>query len=146
MQQTAEELRATVETVSPQLLAITEAESEARPTRGKWSKKEILGHLIDSASNNHQRFVRTQLQGELDFPGYEQEGWVETQSYLSESWEQLVQLWKSYNLHLAHVISRVPEEKLKSRVVINNGDPVSLELIMIDYVRHLKHHLEQIFR
>jgi len=144
MQETVAEINATIETASARLLQITESESEARPEPGKWSKKEVLGHLIDSASNNHQRFVRAQIQGELVFPGYEQDSWTAVQCYQQAPWERLVQLWQSYNLHLSHLMACVPGEKLKNRCVINDGDPVSLEFLMTDYVRHLKHHLDQI--
>jgi len=144
MRDVAEDLRATVEAAAPRLLVIGEAESGARPAPGKWSQKEILGHLIDSAANNHQRFVRAQLGGELAFPGYEQEGWVSLQQYRDLPWEGLVTLWRSYNLHLAHLIGTVSGERLATRCVINERDPVTLEFLMRDYVAHLKNHLGQI--
>lgn len=144
MRDVAEDLRATVEAAAPRLLAIGDAESGARPAPGKWSQKEILGHLIDSAANNHQRFVRAQLGGELTFPGYEQEGWVSLQQYRDLPWEGLVTLWRSYNLHLAHLIGAAPGERLATRCVINERDPVTLEFLMRDYVAHLKSHLGQI--
>ena len=128
----------------PRLQAITEAESSVRPAEEKWSKKEILGHLVDSASNNHQRFVRAQLSAEIRLPEYDQEAWVRTQSYQTESWNDLVQLWKLYNLHLIHTAAKIPEEKLKSMCFIGDNPPVTLEFIITDYVRHLRHHLEQI--
>jgi hypothetical protein len=145
MQETVEEMRSTIEAAARQLLAITEPGSETRPAPDKWSKKEVLGHLIDSAANNHQRFVRAQLSDELSFPGYEQEGWVATQRYQGESWEQLVRLWQSYNLHLLHLMRGVPAGKLQNRCRIGQGEPVTLEFLMTDYLRHLKHHLGQIF-
>lgn len=145
MQQTLEDFSATITTASRQLLEITEAESETRPAPGKWSKKEILGHLIDSASNNHQRFVRVQLKDGLALPGYEQERWVTAQAYQREPWEQIIQLWKNYNLHLLNVMACVPEEKLKHHCTVGDGEPVSLEFLMTDYVHHLQHHLGQIF-
>lgn len=143
MKKTAEELRSTIEAAIIQLRAITEAESQERPAPTKWSKKEIIGHLIDSAANNHQRFVRLQLSDQLSLPGYEQDGWVSVQHYQNESWEQLVQLWRSYNLHLAHVMADVPEDKLENTCAIGGDAPVTLGFIMTDYVRHLKHHLRQ---
>src|SRR5437762_2721167 len=136
MKNRIEEFKKIVETVPAQLLSISDNESGLRPS-GKWSKKEILGHLIDSASNNHQRFVRAQLSDEISLPGYEQDSWVDVQSYNSEEWEKLIQLWKSYNLHLVHLMSQVPEEKLKNRCIIGGAEPVSLEFLMTDYVSHL---------
>src|SRR5882672_12120249 len=99
MRQTAIELQQIVERSETRLLGFTEAEVQARRFSGKWSRKEVLGHLIDSASNNHQRFVRAQLQGELVFPGYQQDRWNQLQQYQSERWENLVRLWASYNRH-----------------------------------------------
>jgi hypothetical protein len=122
-----------VDETEPRLSALTEPESAGHSRAGKWSRKEILGHLIDSASNNHQRFVRAQLDGELNFPGYSQDGWNRAQQYQSEPWANLVQLWSSYNRHLAHVIAAIPED----------AGP-TLEFLVTDYVRHLQHHLEQI--
>ena len=100
--------------------------------------------MIDSAANNHQRFVRAQLGQELAFPGYERERWVAVQRYQDESWEALVALWQHYNRHLLHVMVRVPGEQWRRRCVIGDSNPVTLEFLMKDYVVHLKHHLEQI--
>jgi len=91
---------------------MTEAQSEERRAPGKWSPKEIVGHLIDSAANNHQRFVRAQFQDNLIFTGYEQQMWVSAQHYGEASWPSLVSLWKMYNLHLLHLISHIPVHRL----------------------------------
>src|SRR5258706_9340245 len=112
MRQTAMQLQQIVERSVDCLLALTEADSQARRPSGEWSKKEILGHLIDSACNNHQRFVRAQLEAELVFPGYEQEGWARCQGYATADWALLVELWAAYNRHLAAAIARIPAEKL----------------------------------
>jgi len=142
---TARELANIVNEFAPRLLAISESKSGERTSPGKWSAKQILGHLIDSASNNHQRFVRAQQEVEVRLAGYEQERWVEAQAYQNESWDNLVSLWSSYNRHLAHVISVVPERKLTNTCALGENDPVSLGFLITDYIRHLKHHLEQIF-
>jgi len=144
MQNARKELESLLSMAIPRLLALSEAESSSRPAPDKWSKKEILGHLIDSASNNHQRFVRAQLSSEIRLPEYEQEDWVRTQSYQTESWENLVQLWKSFNLHLMHLGAEIPVDRLSSMCFIGTNEPVTLEFIFIDYVRHVKHHLQQI--
>ena len=127
------------------LTQISEAQSEERLAPGKWSRKEILGHLIDSASNNHQRFVRTQLASQVSFPGYTQTEWVEMQGYQSESWENLIQLWAAFNRHMLHLISRIPEARADNRCVVGGGEPVTLRFLVEDYTRHLEHHLSQIF-
>src|SRR4051812_3645052 len=100
MEDELEDFRRTVEESAARLLGITEEKSRAPRIEGKWSPKEIIGHLIDSASNNHQRFVRAQFTDDLVFPGYEQESWVRAQKYSEEPWPLLVVLWRSFNLHL----------------------------------------------
>jgi hypothetical protein len=144
MQDTARELSSIVESASSSLLKLTEGESEIRTAEGKWSRKEILGHLIDSATNNHQRFVRVQLTDDLSLPGYEQNAWVESQSYQTAGWSGLVGLWRAYNLHLAHLIAHIPEAKLSHRVTVGQDQPVTLEFLIHDYLSHLKHHLAQL--
>jgi hypothetical protein len=145
MQNALSEYESLIKGALPRLRSIADQESAVRPAPDKWSKKEILGHLIDSASNNHQRFVRAQLSGEIRLPGYDQEAWARTQSYQTETWENLVELWNSYNLHLLHTASTMPEDKLSSLCFIGENEPVTLEYLVVDYIRHLKHHLQQIF-
>src|SRR6267143_1674947 len=110
MQDFLDDFRATIDVASKQLLEISAEKSQVPRAQGKWTPIEIIGHLIDSASNNHQRFVRSQFSDDLIFAGYEQEGWVRVQNYQSESWPELVQLWRLYNQHILHLMSLVPEE------------------------------------
>lgn len=109
-----------------------------------WSIKEILGHLIDSAANNHQRFVRAQEGGVLMFPKYEQDHWVRVQDYTACEWPELVELWRLYNRHLSHVVARISADHLTVECRIGPSDPVTLAYLITDYVDHLKHHLKQI--
>ncbi|MBL8208304.1 MAG: DinB family protein [Blastocatellia bacterium] len=134
----------TIQTAYVRLVQITEAESEQFPAPGKWSKKQILGHLIDSAANNHQRFVRVQLTNGLSLLGYTQNDWVAVQQYQSASWGDLLTLWKSYNQHLLHVMKNIPTEKLPHTFRIDESEEVTLGYWMEDYVQHLQHHLQQI--
>ena len=142
----AERLRQTVSRAVGRLRTCNDAEASFKPTPTRWSKKEVLGHLIDSASNNHQRFVRAQLHGDLRFPGYEQEGWARCQDYAAADWQMLIDLWRSYNQHLAHVIARIPADRLATLCWIGDGDAVTLEWLVEDYQRHLDHHLLQLDR
>jgi hypothetical protein len=126
------------------LLEVLEEDSMAPVLKGGWSRKQVLGHLIDSASNNHQRFVRVSLQGSLEFPGYDQDGCVRVQAIQDAPWPVLVALWVSYNRFLAHVIARLPADKLEAPCRIGAGQPVTLRFLVEDYVAHLLHHLRQI--
>lgn len=150
-----DDFRQTVERAAARLLEIPEAQSEQPRAEGKWSPKQVIGHLIDSAANNHQRFVRAQFTDELIFPGYAQEDWIRVQHYQEEGWQDLVQLWKSYNQHMAHLMSFVPEEtrsQLRTKHNLNElasdsikvDEPVTLDFFMRDYVDHMKKHLGQI--
>lgn len=126
------------------LQQVSEEQSRKPVLAGGWSPKQVIGHLIDSASNNHQRFVRAALQGSLDFPGYEQQGWVRVQAVEEEPWPHLVALWASYNRHLAHVVAHLPSAQLEAVCRIGSGEPVTLRFLVEDYLRHLLHHLTQL--
>ena len=149
------DFRQTIEAASTELLQLPAEQSQTPRAAGKWSPKQIVGHLIDSASNNHQRFVRAQFTDDLVFAGYEQVGWVRAQNYQAEDWAALVQLWRLFNQHILHVMANVPEEaRMKLRHQHNlhqiasdslsESEPVTLDWFMRDYVDHMKKHLRQI--
>jgi DinB superfamily len=144
MTEIGERLISAVDQAEPRLRRFNQSEADGLVRPGGWSRKQVLGHLIDSASNNHQRFVRAALQDSLDFPGYEQEGCVRLQAPQEADWSLLVSLWASYNRYLAHVISRIPDSKRETTCRIGTGEPVTLAFLATDYVRHLVHHLRQI--
>lgn len=137
-------LRETIDTVLPVLRAIDDHAASAPRSPGKWSRKQILGHLIDSASNNHQRFVRAQEGGELLSPGYHQDHWVNVQGYHAAHWTDLITLWSAYNGHLVRVIAGISEQAAEVRCSIGTDAPVTLAFLVGDYVDHLWHHLAQI--
>ena len=109
----------------------------------KWTLKEIIGHLIDSASNNHQRFVRLQIVDELIFPGYGEDNskWLEIQKYNEMNFSDIMLLWKQYNILIGNIIKVADESKLENRWEKPDGDKITLKDLMIDYVRHLKDHI-----
>jgi len=144
MNQTAERLTRILAITPPRLVDISDDEAGRELAPGHWSKKQILGHLIDSASNNHQRFVRAQLTPNYQGPSYEQEQWVAAQSYAMESWPDLVNLWLLYNRHLLHIIRTMPEKPLAAPCTIGDSAPVPLSEVMSSYVDHMEHHLAQI--
>jgi hypothetical protein len=139
----ADVLLETVRTALPSMRSTSDADAMRPFAPAKWSRKQILGHLIDSAANNHQRFVRVQEQPSLVFPGYAQNHWVSFQRYHDRPWSDLVTLWDSYNRHLAHVIAGIPEDRRDTPCVIGNSEPVTLGFLAHDYAVHLRHHLDQ---
>jgi hypothetical protein len=144
MQTVIEDLRRTVDEATAQFAQLNDANTSSPMAADKWSRKQLLGHLIDSAANNHQRFIRAQLDGPHVFPGYEQETWVERNGYGEAAWGDLVALWRAYNLHLLRVIARIPQDKLDVPCTVAENAPMTLGFIAEDYVRHLKHHLQQL--
>ena len=144
MKELGEKLISVIDAAEPRLRQISEPESEKPVLSGGWSRKQVLGHLIDSASNNHQRFVRAALQSSLDFPGYQQDENIRLQAPQEADWLLLVSLWTAYNRYLAHIIARLPASKLETACRIGSGAPVTLKFIATDYLTHLLHHLTQI--
>jgi len=137
-------LRETIERELPNLRALTDAAASQNDGRaGSWSRKEELGHLIDSATNNHIRFVLASIDGEFRGQGYAQDKWVEAHGYQDLAWRDLVDLWHQYNTLLASVVKRIPEAHLDNRCVIGWG-VVTLRFVIEDYVLHMQHHLDHV--
>jgi hypothetical protein len=143
MKALSHKLQTLIDTAGPTFAQVDETAALEPLHAGGWSRKQLVGHLIDSASNNHQRFVRASLQPQLNFPGYDQNGNVRAQHFQHAPWPVLVSLWQSYNQFLAHVIAHLPESKLKTECRIGAENPVTLEHLATDYVDHLSHHLSQ---
>ena len=140
----AEELSSQVDARIGRLRTMSAADADRPLAPGKWSPKQIVGHLIDSTANNHQRVVRAQEGASLVFPAYAQEHWVASQAYHRRSWDDLTMFWHAYNRHLAHVIAQIPEGRRGVVCQIGANAPVTLGFLAYDYLVHLRHHLAQI--
>jgi len=149
------ELKNAIEKGTALLEQVGEEESRRPLKPGKWSAREVIGHLIDSASNNHQRFVRALFQEDLVFPGYDQDAWVSAQAYRDAPWRDLIAHWRLFNLHIARLMETFPSAELTRLRARHNLDaiawkpvsretPATLDYFMEDYVGHLKHHLNQV--
>jgi hypothetical protein len=142
----ASDIENTVSDACEWLEALSEEAVSHRKTPADWSAKEIIGHLIDSASNNHQRFVRLQVADVLDFPDYQQDNtaWVKIQRYHEASWKDLLDLWQGFNRHLARIVRNV-DRRCMDHIWVKDADTtVTLAQLMIDYLQHLRAHIVQI--
>jgi hypothetical protein len=113
-----------------------------KPAPEKWSKKQILGHLIDSATNNHHRFVRVQFEDEPSI-AYDQNKWNEFSFYQEQSKEQLITFWAAYNRQLIEILRNIPPDRLSRKCKVREN-VVTLDFLINDYVEHLEHHLHQL--
>ena len=133
----SEPLLEILEAWRPRLAAVDETAAD-QVVGTRWTRKELLGHLLDSALNNYQRYIRLQ-QGDLEgFPGYEPDPWVDAGAYRQGEWGQLVSLWYLFNRQLALVIRGIPPAAEKNRWVDKDVD---LAFLVRDYLDHMNHHL-----
>ena len=143
----AQQLRATMRNAADRTHGWDEEYVEQKWRGGeRWSRKEIFGHLVDSAANNHQRFIRAAIAGDYAGPNYQQDAWIAAGAYQDFNWDKLQSLWLTYNALIAHVLERIPTERAQASCSIGNGDPVTLQFLAEDYVAHLQRHLDQIFQ
>ena len=143
LQKTINRLQYLCEIIPPLLIEIPEKDFSFKPSETKWSKKQILGHLIDSATNNHQRFVRVQFE---DVPSitYNQDNWNNHSYHNQVDSKYLIKFWELYNLHLAELIKLIPGKNFVRECNVGKEQNVTLQWLVEDYVRHLEHHLRQL--
>ena len=143
VKEAAERLEYLCENIPSLLENISEEDFSIRPSPLKWSKKEILGHLIDSAANNQQRFVRVQFE-DVPFIKYDQDNWNKFSYHQKINGKTVIEFWKEHNKYLAEIIKNIPEELLNRECDWGGEKNVSLEYLIIDYVAHQEYHLKQI--
>ena len=130
---------------TPPLLSDIRDQEAAEPgAHGKWSKKQELGHLVDSASNNHQRIVRAQLETDLSLPGYDGDRWVALHNYQAMEWKAIIERWRIMNQHLLQAASAISPQAAERKLTVGGGNPITLGFLVADYVDHLLHHLHHI--
>jgi hypothetical protein len=145
----SEEIISLIEEWEPKLASLpVETISEKRNSQNR-TIKQILGHLIDSASNNTHRVVHLQYQGSpFTFPNYATFGnndrWIAIQDYQNEDWSNLIQLWKYSLFHFCHVINNVKADKLNNEWISGPDKNITLESMIVDFPGHLKLHLDEI--
>src|SRR5262249_18440417 len=137
------ELERVLDAAADDLARFSDSDARTPLSPGKWSRKEVVGHLIDSASNNHQRFVRGAQMGGGQHPGYDQEFCVSMQRPNDVPWPVLVALWSNYNRYLAHVIARLSADAAVFPMRVGTNPERTLLWLATDYVEHLKHHVNQ---
>jgi hypothetical protein len=140
----SQSLREAIATEEPLLRSISEESASAGSKAGVWTKKQELGHLIDSATNNRARFVRGALENGFSGPSYDGDGWVAMGGYNEMTWASLIDLWKALNQALVRVVDNIPLERLPAQCRVGDAPPVTLKFLVEDYVLHMRHHLDHI--
>jgi len=153
----AQTLRNIVSYAEPRIRMIKDADFHGRLSPNSWAKKEILGHLIDSAYNNQQRFIRAKTQDHLVFQGYNQNEWVLMNRYLYRGRQDIIQTWVTANEQLANVMDAIPQRLLHEERSMHNfhrigwngisaDQATTLSYLVWDYLDHMEHHLSQIIK
>lgn len=138
------ELNSIIETFKNDYLNLNESLTEIKISDDKWTLKEIIGHLIDSASNNHQRFIRLKLSDELEFPDYKNGEWLQISNYNNMKFTEILSLFFYYNKLMINIISNIDEKSLNNRWNVawdENSSFITLEELANHYVKHIKIHM-----
>ncbi len=143
-EQLAKTFRARLAAAEAELRSITEAQAEEPYRPDAWTRKQVVGHLLDSAINNHIRFVVGSLEGEFTGPAYDAQGWVRAHDYGKFSWPALLEIWKAHNTLLVEVVRQVPEDRLDAQCRIGADQPVTLRFVIEDYLHHMDGHVAEI--
>jgi len=138
------ELRAVINEVPRRLNQLPSSQVERKQSTAPWSPKEELGHLLDSAANNHQRIVRAQLEDKPRMPGYDGDAWVELHQYQQRNWQEVIELWRALNQQLLTAAEAAPDAAWSRTCTIADSLPLTLKFVFEDYIAHMLHHLQHI--
>ncbi len=142
--QLARDFRAELDRLRVELLALPSSHADVPWRPGGWTRKQIVGHLLDSATNNRQRFVRAGIDGHYAGPGYAQDEWMTAHRYSSQEWNTLLRWWQVEHEILMSAVDQIPEERLTASCVVGKDAPVTLRFLIEDYLRHHRWHFNQL--
>jgi len=138
--QALQSLRTLLETLPGRLEALSPEAVEFRPPES-WSVKEELGHLLDSAANNHQTIVRAQVEENPAMPGYDGEKWVSLHAYQKRDWHELIGTWGALNRQMLAAAEAVPDAAWSRTCTIEDSAPLTIQFVFEDYIHHMRDHL-----
>lgn len=141
---TARRFRAGLDEVHQALRSLPESRADVPWREGGWTRKQIVGHLLDSATNNRQRFVRASTGGSYSGPSYLQDAWVAAHGYAEQTWSTLLAWWETEHEILMAVVDRIAEDRLETQCVVGEDEPVTLRFLIEDYVEHQRWHVKQL--
>ena len=144
MTEVAHKFRENLDEVHRALLRVPESLVDTPWRPGGWTRKQIIGHLLDSAANNRQRFVRASTEGSYQGPKYAQDAWVAAHGYAEQPWSLLLIWWEAEHEILMTIVDRIPEERLATPCIVGDDAPVTLQFLIEDYVTHQRWHLNQL--
>ena len=140
----AQKFRADLDAVHRILISVPDELADTPWRKGGWTRKQIVGHLLDSATNNRQRFVRAASDGQYAGPTYAQDAWVRVHGYANQPWDTLLNWWEVEQEILMAVVDRIPEHRLETVCQVGDDAPVTLRFLIEDYVTHQRWHLAQL--
>ena len=144
MTDTAQRFRAGLDEVRGALESVPESLANVPSRAGGWTRKQIVGHLLDSAANNRQRFVRASTEGTYAGPKYAQDAWVTAHGYTDQTWATVLSWWETEHEILKAVVDRIAEDRLDTKCVVGENEPVTLRWLIEDYVEHQRWHVKQL--
>jgi len=140
----ATQFQADLDSIHAALRAVPPTLADTPWRIGGWTRKQIVGHLCDSAANNRQRFVRASTGSAYAGPGYAQEAWVTAHGYPDYSWQTLLRWWQVEHEILSAIVARIPADRFETSCTIGDDAPITLRFLIEDYIAHQRWHLKQI--